>query len=93
MHVLTPTVFTLLNEDLQKSTTGKIGLSPALARLASREKYLAAELTGRRADLEAHFGLLRAQIALALNGSARDDMLALLAEELAIDSVRRTGAR
>lgn len=92
MHVLPPTVFTLLSEDAAAQTNVKVGLSPALARLASREKYLAAELSGRRADLEAHFGVLRAQIALALNGSARDDMLALLAEELAIDagrSVRR----
>lgn len=90
MHVLTPTVFTLLSEDAAAQPTAKVGLSPALARLASREKYLAAELSGRRSDLEAHFGLLRAQIALALNGSARDDMLALLAEELAIDATRPT---
>lgn len=88
MHVLPPTVFTLLTEDATAQPGAKLGLSPALARLATREKYLAAELSGRRADLEAHFGVLRAQIALALNGSARDDMLALLAEELAIDAGR-----
>lgn len=88
MHVLPPTVFTLLTEDATAQPGAKVGLSPALARLATREKYLAAELSGRRADLEAHFGVLRAQIALALNGSARDDMLALLAEELAIDAGR-----
>ena len=93
MHVLTPTVFALLSEDAAAQPGGKIGLSPALARLGSREKYVAAELTGRRADLEAHFGLLRAQIALALNGSARDDMLALLAEELAIDASRQPARR
>ena len=90
MHVLPPSVFTLLSEDAAALPSAKIGLSPALARLASREKYLAAELSGRRADLEAHFGVLRAQIALVLNGSARDDMLALLAEELAIDAGRST---
>lgn len=88
MHVLPPSVFTLLSEDAAALPGGKVGLTPALARLASREKYLAAELSGRRADLEAHFGVLRAQIALALNGSARNDMLALLAEELAIDAGR-----
>lgn len=88
MHVLSPTVFALLGEDAAAQPGVKVGLSPALARLASREKYVAAELSGRRSDLEAHFGLLRAQIALALNGSARDDMLALLAEELAIDAAR-----
>ena len=93
MHVLTPTVFTLLQEDAGLAPAGKIGLTPALARLAGREKYLATELSGRRSDLEAHFGLLRAQIALALNGSARDDMLALLAEELAIDASRSAARR
>lgn len=86
MHVLTPTVFSLLAEDAAASPNTKIGLSQALARLPSKEKYLAAELAGRRADLEAQFGLLRAQIALGLNGSARDEILALLADELVIDA-------
>jgi UTP--glucose-1-phosphate uridylyltransferase len=93
MHVLSPAVFELLAEDAAAAPGGKIGLSPALARLASRQKYLAAELSGRRSDLEAHFGLLRAQIALALHGSAREDMLALLAEELAIDASRPAARR
>jgi UTP--glucose-1-phosphate uridylyltransferase len=88
MHVLTPTVFTLLTEDAAANPTAKLGLSPALARLPSREKYIAAELAGRRADLEAQFGLLRAQIALGLNGSARDEILALLADELATDAAK-----
>jgi UTP--glucose-1-phosphate uridylyltransferase len=86
MHVLTPTVFALLGEETTINPTAKLGLSPALARLHSREKYLAAELAGRRADLEAQFGVLRAQVALALNGSAREEILALLVEELAIDA-------
>ncbi|MFT3783008.1 MAG: sugar phosphate nucleotidyltransferase [Nibricoccus sp.] len=88
MHVLTATVFTLLTEAATAEPTAKIGLSPALARLPSREKYLAAELAGRRADLEAQFGVLRAQIALGLNGSAREEILALIADELAIDAGR-----
>jgi len=87
MHALTPAVFDLLTEEGARSG-GKIGLSSALARLASREKYLATELSGRRADLEAPFGVLRAQIALGLNGSAREEMLALLAEELALHASR-----
>jgi UTP--glucose-1-phosphate uridylyltransferase len=87
MHVLTPTVFTLLAEEARAMETGaRLGLSPALARLAGKEPYLAAELAGRRSDLEAHFGVLRAQIALGLNGSTRAEVLALLAEELAIDA-------
>jgi UTP--glucose-1-phosphate uridylyltransferase len=87
MHVLTDRVFAQLEED--SGAGGSLGLSPALARLAQRGKYLAVELAGRRADLEANFGLLRAEIALGLRGSARDDLLALLAEELALDAAKR----
>jgi UTP--glucose-1-phosphate uridylyltransferase len=89
MHLLSPTVFDLLAEDLEANPKGRPGLTPALARLAQREKYLAAEIAGRRADLEASFGLLRAQIALGLHGSSRDEVLAVLAEELAADATRR----
>jgi UTP--glucose-1-phosphate uridylyltransferase len=89
MHVLTPAVFTLLAADAAAAPAAKLGLTPALAQLAQREKYLAVEIAGRRADLEAPFGLLRAQIALGLYGAAREEVLALLAEELAADSVVR----
>ncbi|HEX2100514.1 MAG TPA: sugar phosphate nucleotidyltransferase [Candidatus Synoicihabitans sp.] len=88
MHVLTPTVFTLLAEEAERSPQ-RVQLSPALARLAQREKYLAVELDGRRADLEAPFGLLRAQLALGLTGPARQEVLSLIAEELATDATRR----
>lgn len=89
MHVLTPTVFTLLADATAAAPDEKLGLTPALNQLAAREKYLAVEIAGRRADLEAPFGLLRAQIALGLHGSSREEVLALLTEELALDSSRR----
>lgn len=89
MHVLTPTVFTLLADATTAAPDEKLGLTPALNQLAAREKYLAVEIAGRRADLEAHFGLLRAQIALGLHGSSREEVLALLTEELALDSSHR----
>jgi len=84
MHVLTPALFALLATDQATTAGGKFGLSPALNALAAREKFLAAILDGRRANLEAHFGLLRAQIALGLSGTNRSEVLALLAEELAL---------
>lgn len=87
LHVLTPTIFKLLGEDA--NGPGKLGLSPALAKLAARESYLAAEITGRRADLEAAYGFLRAQLALGLASSGRDEILALLAEELALNASAR----
>ena len=88
MHVLTPALLELLAAARQADPAAKLGLSPALNALASREKYLAAVLDGRRANLEAHFGLLRAQIALGLSGANRGDVLALLAEELALANER-----
>lgn len=89
MHVLTPTVFALLEAAQKSAPDQKLGLSPALAALASREKYLAARLSGRRADLEAHLGVFRAQLALGLHGPSRDAILAVLAEELALDATLR----
>lgn len=89
MHVLPPSIFDLLAEDAAAAPETKLGLSQALARLAAREKYLAAELHGRRADLESHFGVLRAQIAIGLAGPTRAELLAILAGELAADAVRR----
>lgn len=88
MHALPPTIFALLEEAADEARGGSFGLTPTLARLAGREKYLAAELSGRRADLEAPFGLLRAQIALGMHGSSRDEVLAVIAAELALDSTR-----
>ncbi|TAG33533.1 MAG: UTP--glucose-1-phosphate uridylyltransferase [Verrucomicrobia bacterium] len=86
MHVLTPTVFSLLETARAAASSGKLGLSPVLSALAAREKYLAARLPGRRADLEARLGVFRAQLALGLNGPARSAILAVLAEELTLDA-------
>ena len=90
MHVLTPSLFELLDSARRAAPDAKLGLSPALNALAAREKYLAAVLDGRRANLEAHFGLLRAQIALGLSGTSRSDILALLAEELALAAEKQS---
>ena len=89
MHVLTPTVFTQREAARAASPAEKLGLSPALAALATREKYLAARLSGRRAALEARLGVFRAQLALGLNGPARDAILSVLAEELTLDATLR----
>lgn len=89
MHLLTPTLFTQLAREAAADPEAKLGLTPALAQLARHEKYLAMEIAGRRADLEASFGLLRAQLALGLRGASRDEVLALVAEELATDAATR----
>jgi UTP--glucose-1-phosphate uridylyltransferase len=89
MHILTPSIFDILLDDQNAAKGGKFGLTPALARLSQKEEYIAAEIAGRRSDLEASFGLLRAQIALGLNGSSREEVLTVLAEALAADSAMR----
>ena len=81
MHVLTPTVMELLEEELASGQ--KASLSQALAKLANRERYLACELQGRRFDIGLKYGLLTAQLALALSSPARSEVLAVIVELLA----------
>ncbi len=84
MHVVTPTVMELLAADLERAgASANVALSPALARLADHERYLACELRGRRHDIGAKYGLLVAQLALSLSGKDRDEVLAQLVELLA----------
>jgi UTP--glucose-1-phosphate uridylyltransferase len=85
MHVLTPAVMDLLG--LQIGSSGiPASLSAALDELASREQYLALEQTSRRYDLGANYGLLRAQIALGLNGKDRTELLAEIVELVALNA-------
>ncbi len=84
MHVLTPTVMEILDEQVKAaSPTGRIELSPALAKLASKERYLALEVQGTRYNLGLRYGLLQAQLALALDGNDREEILAQMVELLA----------
>ena len=61
---------------------GGVQLSPALDQLARRERYWRSNL-GRRYRVGAHYGLLTAQLALALERRDRDEVLAGLVELLA----------
>jgi UTP--glucose-1-phosphate uridylyltransferase len=85
MHVLTPTVFELLEPLVQNEPRerGQIQLSTALNDLSRRERYLALETRGTRYNLGIKFGATEAQIALALAGVDRDRILALLLETVA----------
>ncbi len=85
MHVLTPTVFSILEEKLQPGTEdARPSLSVALYDLAGRERYLAYEIEGRRHNIGVKYGLLIAQLALALEGKEREQVLAELLELLAL---------
>jgi UTP--glucose-1-phosphate uridylyltransferase len=84
MHVLTPTVMEILGKQLAESSGHHVTLSGALAELAAREQYLALEVEGRRYDLGVKYGLLAAQVALALGGRDRNEVLSQLVELLAL---------
>jgi len=89
VHVLTPTVMELLEELVNDpSQAGPIQLSPALAKLAGRERYLALEVRGLRYNIGLKYGLLVAQLALALDGHDREEILAQIVELLAARGTR-----
>jgi UTP--glucose-1-phosphate uridylyltransferase len=84
MHVLTPTVMEILTQQVADAgERGGVTLSAALAVLATREKYLALEERAWRYDVGVKYGLLTAQLALALSGQDREDVLARLLELVA----------
>lgn len=83
MHVLTPAVFEILASLLAQSPTGRASLSAALAILAQREQYLAMIQRGQRFDVGVKYGLFTAQLAIALSGKDRDEVLADLVDVLA----------
>ena len=90
MYVLTPSLFGILEEAL--SAGGKrneVALTPALQELAQRERFLALELQGTRYDIGGKYGLLQTQLALALSGDDREEMLTSVLELLA-ESARRS---
>ena len=75
MHVFTPSLMDRLATQ---------SLPAALSELARHEQYLALEEPDRRYDIGARYGLLTAQLALALAGRDRDEVLAQILELLAI---------
>lgn len=87
MHVLTPAVMELLGSDVADTNGGSVTLSAALAKLAGREQYLALETSGWRYDVGVKYGLLTAQLAVALNGKDREDVLTRLLELLALRDI------
>ncbi len=86
MHVLTPAVMNIL-ADLPAPSP----VSPALAELARREQYLAMECASRRYDVGTRYGILTAQMALALSGKDREEVLSRMLELLAQREAGSTG--
>ena len=84
MHVLTPTVFELLQEQVEDESQERVELSPALSQLANRERYLASQIVGDRFNIGQKYGLLMCQLAIALAGKDRDNILTEILELLAM---------
>ena len=82
IHVLMPSVMDILGRKLTDEPDARVTLVDALAILARQEQYLAIEDDGRRYDLGDQYGLLIAQLALALNGRNRAEVLTQIAELL-----------
>jgi UTP--glucose-1-phosphate uridylyltransferase len=82
MHVFTPALMDLLETRLSAGSEAG-SLSVVLAELAGAEKYLALRHSGSRFDLGARYGLWTAQLALALSGRDRDEVLSQLVTVLA----------
>ncbi len=94
IHAFGPVVMELLVEAAGQARAGEtVGLSPVLARLAARERYLALEVQGARYNIGVRYGLLMAQLAFALDGADREYILTQLVELLALRQApeRRAG--
>ena len=86
MHVLTPALQRLLGVAFEKNKgrESSVNFRSVLAELAAQERYLAAELDGRRYDFGVKYGLLTAQLALGLSGTDRDEVLRGIVELMAV---------
>lgn len=92
MHVLTATVFKILSNQLESLSEGeKLNLSAALKVLSEQEKYIALEKRDWRYDVGTKYGLLKAQVALALSGEDRDQVLSELLELFTSRELGQTG--
>ncbi|MCY2945309.1 MAG: sugar phosphate nucleotidyltransferase [Planctomycetota bacterium] len=80
IHVLEPLVMEMLDDAIKDPLRDKkpIGLTPALNQLAKANRLLALEAAGQRHNLGTKFGVVDAQIAMALSGIDRDEMMELL---------------
>ena len=84
MHALTPLVFELLKERAEAGGGGSArNFTEVLGDVAIRERFLGLEIKGRRFAIDSKYGLLNAQLGLALEGRDRMEVLALITDLLA----------
>jgi UTP--glucose-1-phosphate uridylyltransferase len=84
IHVLTPGVLEILARRVQDAgERGGVTLAEALDEFSARERHVALAGLGSRYDVGGKYGLLTAQLALALGGKDRDEVQTTLIELLA----------
>jgi UTP--glucose-1-phosphate uridylyltransferase len=91
MHVLSPKLMSILEQKLKKADGNKIGLTDSLNELAQKEQYMALEKNDWRFDIGTRYGLLKAQLALALSGTDRDQVMAELLDFFANKNMNSNG--
>lgn len=91
MHVLSPNLMSILEQNLKRANGNKIGLSDSLNELAQKEQYMALEKNDLRFDIGARYGLLKAQLALALSGTDRDQVMTELLDFFANINMNLSG--
>jgi len=80
MHVLSPVIMEILRKHHVNNPGVKMGLTEALNDMAQREQFMALETNDWRFDMGSRYGLLKAQLALALSGTDRDQVMSELLE-------------
>jgi len=83
MHVLNKTVMEHLADAFAKSPD-KLALTPCLASSARSERFLACEIQGLRFNIGEPYGLLRAQLGMALASDSRDEVMSSIIELIAV---------
>lgn len=82
MHVLTPSVMAELENSMSKNPD-RLPLTASLCAVAQSERYLALEIEGRRFNIGKGYGLLTANLGMALAGNDRDEVMETIIELIA----------
>lgn len=82
MHVLTPSLLTEL-ESAMAEKLDRLPLTASLSVVAQNERYLALEIKGRRFNIGEDYGLLKANLGMALAGKDRDEVMGTIIELIA----------
>ncbi|MEO1526790.1 MAG: sugar phosphate nucleotidyltransferase [Planctomycetota bacterium] len=83
MHVLTADIFESLEQVNADASVPHATLSDALDAFRTRHQYMAFQVAGSRYNLGVPYGLLMAQLAIALSGRDREQILSEMVELLA----------